>query len=164
MTVAGQRKRLLISLVLACTLLTGCATSTRWLFYPDSRYYQLPDRLGIPYRTVYLFPEPEITLVNWWLAPDNASCGTVLFLHGNGENLSTHMNSVAWLTQQGWSVFLLDYRGYMAARRVLPPWKPHWRTCMRPITGSVHTQRARWYCSGRVWAVRWPLTTCPGRN
>ncbi|WP_369600100.1 alpha/beta fold hydrolase [Hahella sp. SMD15-11] len=112
MTDAGKRRRLLISLILACVLLTGCATSTRWLFYPDTRYYQLPDRLGIPYQTVYLFPEPEITLVNWWLAPDRARCGTVLFLHGNGENLSTHMNSVAWLTRHGWSVFLLDYRGY----------------------------------------------------
>ncbi|WP_221798113.1 alpha/beta hydrolase [Oceanobacter mangrovi] len=36
----------------------------------------------------------------------------VLFLHGNGENISTHIGSVAWLVYEGVDVFALDYRGY----------------------------------------------------
>ena len=37
---------------------------------------------------------------------------TVLFLHGNAENISTHIASVAWLPAKGYNVFLFDYRGY----------------------------------------------------
>ena len=35
-----------------------------------------------------------------------------MFLHGNAQNISTHLASVAWLPAQGYSVLLLDYRGY----------------------------------------------------
>lgn len=38
--------------------------------------------------------------------------GQVLFLHGNAENISTHIGSVLWLLQSGYQVFALDYRGY----------------------------------------------------
>jgi len=37
---------------------------------------------------------------------------TVLFLHGNAENISTHIASVRWLPERGYNVFLFDYRGY----------------------------------------------------
>jgi hypothetical protein len=35
-----------------------------------------------------------------------------LFLHGNAENISTHIASVAWLPGTGFNVLLVDYRGY----------------------------------------------------
>jgi alpha-beta hydrolase superfamily lysophospholipase len=36
----------------------------------------------------------------------------VLFFHGNGENISTHFANVYWLPEQGYDVYLFDYRGY----------------------------------------------------
>jgi fermentation-respiration switch protein FrsA (DUF1100 family) len=33
-------------------------------------------------------------------------------LHGNAENLSTHVNSVLWLIKEGFNLFIFDYRGY----------------------------------------------------
>jgi fermentation-respiration switch protein FrsA (DUF1100 family) len=36
-------------------------------------------------------------------------------LHGNAENISTHIMSVRWLPARGFNVFLLDYRGYGAS-------------------------------------------------
>jgi fermentation-respiration switch protein FrsA (DUF1100 family) len=38
--------------------------------------------------------------------------GAVLFLHGNAENMSTHLASVYWLPAAGYQVLLLDYRGF----------------------------------------------------
>lgn len=37
---------------------------------------------------------------------------TILFLHGNAENLSSHVHAVSWLPDQGYSVLALDYRGF----------------------------------------------------
>ncbi|MEQ1555445.1 MAG: alpha/beta fold hydrolase [Gallionella sp.] len=44
--------------------------------------------------------------------------GTILFLHGNAENISTHFRSVAWLPAAGYNVLALDYRGYGASAGV----------------------------------------------
>ncbi|MDY0006405.1 MAG: alpha/beta fold hydrolase, partial [Spongiibacteraceae bacterium] len=38
--------------------------------------------------------------------------GAILFLHGNAENISTHLASVYWLPAAGYNVLLLDYRGF----------------------------------------------------
>jgi len=38
--------------------------------------------------------------------------GTILFLHGNAENISTHFATIAWLTQYGYDCYIFDYRGY----------------------------------------------------
>lgn len=36
----------------------------------------------------------------------------MLVLHGNAENISTHIHSIAWLAESGYELLLLDYRGY----------------------------------------------------
>lgn len=41
---------------------------------------------------------------------------SILFLHGNAENISTHINSVKWLPREGYQVFLLGYRGFGASQ------------------------------------------------
>lgn len=38
--------------------------------------------------------------------------GTILFLHGNAENVRTHANAVLWLVGAGFQVVSFDYRGY----------------------------------------------------
>jgi hypothetical protein len=43
------------------------------------------------------------------LKPSNK---TILFLHGNAGNIGSHLGSVYWLPQQGFNVFIFDYRGY----------------------------------------------------
>jgi len=103
-------------LVLIMTL-TGCQSLTSFFFYPDDIYFATPKDLNLIYEEVTLTTKDGEKLVNWWLpAQENlhviTSKATVLFLHGNAENISTHMYSVAWLALQGYSVFMLDYRGF----------------------------------------------------
>jgi fermentation-respiration switch protein FrsA (DUF1100 family) len=89
--------------------LTGCG---RLLFYPDKEWVRTPHELGIDYQEVVLTAADGVELSAWWLQPRSRMQGIVLFLHGNAENISTHLGSVYWLPEQGYGVLMLDYRGY----------------------------------------------------
>jgi hypothetical protein len=43
---------------------------------------------------------------------DEPAKGTIYFLHGNAQNVSAHILNAAWLPEQGYNVFTIDYRGY----------------------------------------------------
>ena len=98
---------------LALLMLPGLAGSSGLLFYPQSHLVQTPAQLGLEYRDVWLEAADGVRLHGWWLpARGGPVAGTVYFLHGNAENISTHIHNVQWLPDQGYQVFLLDYRGY----------------------------------------------------
>lgn len=99
----------LILLVLLNTLLSGC---THLFFHPQAEHVLSPNQLGLIYEDVYLTPDNATRLHGWLLPAQGEPRGTVLFLHGNAENISTHIGSVHWLPVAGYNVFLFDYRGY----------------------------------------------------
>jgi len=105
----------LLRTLLLCGLIatSGCSGLSSVLFYPHNEHVQTPESLNVSYETILLNSD-EFTLHNWLIKPPEniQTKARILFLHGNGENISTHINSVAWLTQSGFEVFLLDYRGY----------------------------------------------------
>lgn len=90
-------------------VLSGC---TDLFFYPMEPWAQNPARLGLDYEDVVLIHDKGLRLHGWWLPAQGPVKGTVYFLHGNAENVSTHLMNVAWLPSRGYQVFLLDYRGY----------------------------------------------------
>lgn len=95
--------------VVLCAGLSGC---TGLFFHPDSRVVLHPERMGLAYQDIHV-PTPDgLTLHGWWLAADAPAAGTVLFLHGNAENITTHISSVWWLPKAHFNVLLVDYRGY----------------------------------------------------
>lgn len=102
---------LMLSAVLV--LLTGC---THVFFQPQQIEYLTPDRVGLAYQDVSLCGSDGDVLHGWWLPAQGKAEGTVLFLHGNAENISTHIASVHWLPSRHYNVFLLDYRGYGHSR------------------------------------------------
>ena len=89
--------------------LSGCGGL---LFYPTQQWVRTPEELGISYRDLTLEGRDGTALSAWWLEAQGPLKGTVLFLHGNAENISTHLGSVYWLPEQGYQVLMLDYRGY----------------------------------------------------
>lgn len=89
--------------------LSGCG---RLFFYPQQRLLRTPTEIGLAYENV-LFPGPEDSQLNGWFLPARgAATATILFLHGNAENISSHIAAVYWLPAQGFNVFLFDYRGF----------------------------------------------------
>ena len=89
--------------------LSGCSGL---LFYPAPGIVRTPADVGLDYRDLALQAADGTRLNAWWLPAQGEARGTVLFLHGNAENISTHLASVYWLPAAGYQVLLLDYRGF----------------------------------------------------
>ncbi|MFT6113316.1 MAG: fermentation-respiration switch protein FrsA (DUF1100 family) [Oleispira sp.] len=102
-----------------CLLLSlaGCSNLTSVFFYPQQQYLRTPTDINLVYEEVTTYATDGTEINSWFLPafenedkkPDSP---IVLFLHGNAENISTHIGSVYWLPEQGVNVFLLDYRGF----------------------------------------------------
>lgn len=100
------RRLILLGVLLA---VSGCSSL---IFFPMEQWVQNPARQGLAYEDVVLIHEKGLRIHGWWLPAEGKPRGTVYFLHGNAQNVSTHIMSVRWLPSQGFNVFLPDYRGY----------------------------------------------------
>lgn len=107
---ANRTPRLLLIIILAILgPLSGC---TSLFFFPDRQVYITPDRLELAHNEVWIETPDGETLHAWWLPAQGDRRGHVYFLHGNAQNISSHILNVAWLPEAGYNVLLLDYRGY----------------------------------------------------
>ena len=106
--IRGGAFALLFSLLFSL-LLPGC---TSLFFQPMRQHLRTPDQIGLAWRNVWFEADDGVRLHGWLLPAQAVSRGTILFLHGNAENVSTHIGSVAWLPAGGFNIFLIDYRGY----------------------------------------------------
>ncbi|MEN8132178.1 MAG: alpha/beta hydrolase [Pseudomonadota bacterium] len=103
-------KTSLFALLLAIVLLvTGCS---RLFYYPDKKLIRNPSDIGVCYEDVQFPSEDGIDLHGWFLPAAGRAKGTILFFHGNAENISTHIGAVYWLPENGFNVFIFDYRGF----------------------------------------------------
>ena len=107
----SARTTLVTLLAIAALLQTGCSSV---FFYPDNATYITPDRLNLDFEDVYLDTADGENLHGWWLPAltDEPAKGTIYYLHGNAQNVSAHILNIAWLPEQGYNVFTIDYRGY----------------------------------------------------
>ncbi len=101
-------KVLLASVILI--ILSGCQSlffhpHTALLYHPATTAKQ-PDN--------FLIKTSDNETLHSWLfrsdAPDVK--GTVVFMHGNGGNVSTESLGMLWFLDKGYNVFVGDYRGY----------------------------------------------------
>ena len=79
------------------------------LFFFPSREMRPAD--GLRFEDIQ-FQSQDGTALHGWYLPADKKFGSILFLHGNAENLSTHVWATTWLQAAGYSVFIFDYRGY----------------------------------------------------
>lgn len=84
------------------------------LFFPSFTYEFSPSDAGLSYEQVWVNTEDGERLHGWLIAaqPDSAGQGTVLFFQGNAGNKASRIPLAANLSNAGYSVFLVDYRGY----------------------------------------------------
>ncbi|MCK0153600.1 alpha/beta hydrolase [Alcanivorax sp. S6407] len=99
------------AVALAALMLTACS---KLFFYPMEPWVQNPENQGLKYEDIVLIHPRGLRIHGWWLpaAREVPVRGTVYYLHGNAQNISTHLANVQWLPGRGYNVFLLDYRGY----------------------------------------------------
>lgn len=105
-------KRIIFSVLffVGLFILIGC---TGMFFYPSKEYVNNPLIENFSYEDQYFKSSDNIKLHGWLLKPKNReNLGVIFYLHGNAENISTHVNNVLWLVSEGYTVFAFDYRGY----------------------------------------------------
>ena len=91
-----------------------------WLNAHQREFIYFPGRAHVPPSRVNLneFQAVEIRtpdgehLVGWWKPPPRAGEGVVLYLHGNGSDLTDRAPRFRDLGQQGFGVLGIDWRGY----------------------------------------------------
>ena len=98
--------------VAAALLAVLCAGCTSVFFQPDRTLFQTPGLYGLEYQPVELHAADGTELFAWFLPARGKARGSVLYLHGNGQNISTQFANVAWMPAAGFNVLALDYRGY----------------------------------------------------
>lgn len=107
-----QASKRIAWITLSVFLVVMLASCSGLFFFPYRGHLQTPDQLGLAYEDIYLKAADGVQLHAWFLPATGPVRGTVYYLHGNGENISTHIHSVHWLPDEGYNVLLLDYRGY----------------------------------------------------
>jgi uncharacterized protein len=99
-----------IALLVVLTLSSGCAS--RFLYYPDHRIYQTPQKEGLRFEDVSFTSSDGTPLTGWFVPARGKAIGTVIHFHGNAQNMTAHFSFVDWLPSEGFNVFTFDYRGY----------------------------------------------------
>ncbi|HEX2710110.1 MAG TPA: alpha/beta fold hydrolase [Candidatus Deferrimicrobium sp.] len=103
----GRAFLAILALVLSAA---GCSSP---FFYPTKDHVPVSGSDNTVREDIWFTSEDGVPLHGWLLSPrDRVSRGTILFLHGNAENISSHVQPVLWLVPEGYTVFAFDYRGY----------------------------------------------------
>lgn len=101
---------------LSLLLTLGLSSCTSVFLQPD-RTPHLPNRaLGTPVEERWITAPDGNAMHALYLPAQATPRGTVLFLHGNAENVSSHVHSVTWLPSRGYAVLAPDYRGFGRSR------------------------------------------------
>ncbi|WDE00326.1 alpha/beta hydrolase [Thalassomonas actiniarum] len=102
-------------LIFTFALILGLSGCQSLFFWPTPELVDSPKRFGFNYENVEFQSSDQTRLHGWYLSSalsGENNRGTVYFLHGNATNLSYHIANLYWLTEYGWNVFIIDYRGY----------------------------------------------------
>lgn len=91
-------------------LITSCSN----LFYQPSRtFYADPEKYVTKLENIWFSSQDGTELNGWWMPSTVIKPkGSIVFFHGNAQNISAHFLNLAWITITGYNVFIFDYRGY----------------------------------------------------
>ncbi|MDJ0660917.1 MAG: alpha/beta fold hydrolase [Crocosphaera sp.] len=96
----------------------------RLIFKPCSTIKTTPADWGMSYEDVWLSvmtPQGKIEQVHgWWINPNSYAKKVLLYLHGIGGNVSYNLSTIQTFYNQGYSVLIIDYRGYGLSQGQFP--------------------------------------------
>jgi len=111
-------------LIASFLFLSACSN---FLFVPLKPMPLTPDVADILYEDIYLDTADGLKLHGWKLhaepvrldeegadesAMNQKIAGSILFFHGNGDNVSSQLPNTFWLTKEGYDLYVFDYREY----------------------------------------------------
>jgi pimeloyl-ACP methyl ester carboxylesterase len=104
----------LISAIAATYLLIVSALwywQATFIFQPSPIVETTPSDLGVKFEKVAL-PIDGGQVAGWWVPSQDAQAATLLFSHGNANNVGGNAPEVVGFQKAGLNVFIYDYRGY----------------------------------------------------
>lgn len=113
-----------IAYIASCILLF--VLQTRFIFQPTASIQKTPDTFNIAYEEVWLPVKTRYgkieKLHGWWIPGKSPPSHkkVLLYLHGNGLNIGANINQSYRFRQLGFSVLLIDYRGYGRSQGSFP--------------------------------------------
>ena len=106
----------LTSIAYLLTCLALFFWQNRIIFLPSGEIERTPDALGLSYEDIWLSVlsgQGKLEKIHgWWIPASEPTNKVLLYLHGNGGNMSCNVGAAARFQQTGFSVLLIDYRGY----------------------------------------------------
>ena len=96
----------------------------RLIFFPSANLEKTPLYFNISYQDIWLpveIPNKKSQLIHaWWMKADKPSNKVLLYLHGNSLNIGANINRANFFRELGFSVLLIDYRGYGRSQGSFP--------------------------------------------
>lgn len=92
---------------------------TRLIFHPSNIVKSTPADYGLVYEEVWLRVSTG-KIHGWWIPATKVEAPVLLYFHGNGSNNGDGVNDALRFSKLGFSVLLVDYRGYGKSDRTFP--------------------------------------------
>ncbi|KYG64477.1 phospholipase [Bdellovibrio bacteriovorus] len=110
MTKFSELRRTFLKCI-ALLSLTGCQS---YFYFPMKEKLFDPAKIKMQPEDVFLKTQSGNTIHGWYFPATTVteSKGTLLFFHGNAENLTSHFLMFHWLPAKGYNYFIFDYPGY----------------------------------------------------
>ncbi|MBF0359733.1 MAG: alpha/beta hydrolase [Oligoflexia bacterium] len=113
---------ILIIISLISSFFFSCSCSNL-LYHPNKVEYATPTQFGLDYQDIYFYTKDNVKLHGQIITSSKSANqtqnqnqkkykGTILFYHGNAENLSSHFMQFVFIVKEGYDLFVFDYRGY----------------------------------------------------
>ncbi|MGC9502264.1 alpha/beta hydrolase [Baaleninema sp.] len=84
---------------------------TRLMFFPSRYLKATPETVNLDYQSLWI-PVKNQQLYGWFIPAQNSDAPVILYFNGNASNIGDVVNKAARFHEWGWSVILVDYRGY----------------------------------------------------
>lgn len=81
------------------------------LYHPTAEIAATPAQFRLRYQEVQFVTSDGTALTGWWI-PANHPRGTVVYCHGNAENIGSCAHLAPEFFRRGFNLLLWDYRGY----------------------------------------------------
>lgn len=104
----------LIFIIVAVWVLTSLylyVFQTKYVYFPFREIVLTPRDAGLAFEEVRLTTSDDI-IIHGWFVPHDQPRATLLFLHGNGGNISHRIEKLIMYHRLGLAVLIIDYRGY----------------------------------------------------
>jgi fermentation-respiration switch protein FrsA (DUF1100 family) len=104
----------LVAIAYTATCVYLFMRQTRMIFFPSPYIQTTPTEFNLPYEEVWIpvagDGDQTEKIHGWWIPAQSER--VLLYLHGNGSNIGANVAQASRFHQLGFSVLLIDYRGY----------------------------------------------------